>query len=44
VKNQSLYVELDVIKPEEQIAQWKTEDNSNHLDISLVNEQTDAQI
>ena len=34
-----LYVELDIMKPEEQIAQSKAEDNSDHLDISLVKEE-----
>ena len=34
-----LYVELDIMKPEEQIAQSKAEDSSDHLDISLVKEE-----
>ena len=34
-----LYVEVDIMKPEEQIAQSKAEDNSGHLDVSLVKEE-----
>ena len=32
-------MELDIMKPEEQIAQSKAEGNSDHLDIGLVKEE-----
>ena len=35
-KKPLLHVELDTIRPEEQIAQAKAEDNSNHLYINLL--------
>ena len=34
-----LYVELDIMKREEQTAQSEAEDNSDHLDIGLVKEE-----